>query len=30
MGTLGDVVDSIYLPRGGTPEKRQEAIDTII
>ena len=29
MGNLGDVVDSIYLPRGGTPEKREKAIDTI-
>jgi hypothetical protein len=29
MGNLGNVVDSIYLPRGGTDEKRLAALNAI-
>jgi hypothetical protein len=29
MSNLGNVVDSIYLPRGGTEEKRQAALNSI-
>ena len=29
MGNLGNVVDSIYLPRGGTDEKRMAALNAI-
>lgn len=29
MGNLGNVVDSIYLPRGGTDEKRAAALKAI-
>ena len=29
MGILGDLLGSIYLPRGGSEEKRQEALSII-
>ena len=30
MGKMSELIDSIYLPRGSTDEKRQEALATIV